>query len=108
MAHQAQPDPLLRQMATREIYIERQLRGPYAQVRAIDAQTGLEVAVTTPSNAAQFDQNRLALRKLGQSLVAHGHLVLADCDEQKAETSEKAGEVPKNTSTSISKRGIYT
>ncbi len=108
MAQQAQSDPLLRQMAAREIYIERQLRGPYAQVRAIDALTGLEVAVTTPSNAAQFDQHRLALRKLGQCLVAQGHLVLADCDEQKAETTEKTGEDYKNTSTSIPKRGIYT
>ncbi|CAN1553039.1 hypothetical protein MCEMIH15_02259 [Caulobacteraceae bacterium] len=108
MAHHAQPDPLLRQMAAREIYIERQNRGPYAQVRAIDALTGLEVSVTTPSNAAQFDQNRLALRKLGQCLVAQGHLVLADNDDQGADLSQKAGEVSKSTSTSLPKGGIYT
>ena len=108
MAHEAQPDPLLRQMAAREIYIERHIRGPYAQVRAIDALTGLEVAVTTPSNAARFDQNRLALRKLGQCLVTQGHLVLADCDDQGADSSEKVEEVSKSTPTSLPKGGIYT
>jgi hypothetical protein len=108
MADQARPDLLLRQIATREIYIERQIRGPYTQVRAIDALTGLEVAVTTPSNAAQFDQNRLVLRKLGQCLVAQGHLVLVDCEDQGAETYEKADDVSKNTSTSLPKGGIYT
>jgi hypothetical protein len=108
MAHGVQPDPLLRQMASREIYIERQIRGAYAQVRAIDAQTGFEVSVTTPSNAAQFDQNRLALRKLGQCLIAQGHLVLVDCDDDVAVLSEKVGEVSKSTSTSLPKGGIYT
>ena len=108
MAHEAQSDLLLRQVAAREIYIERQVRGAYAQVRAIDALTGIEVAVTTPSNAAQFDQNRLALRKLGQCLVAQGHMVLADNDDQGADLSKKVGEVSKRTSTSLPKGGIYT
>ena len=108
MAHHAQPDPLLRQMAAREIYIERQNRGAYAQVRAIDAQTGLEVSVTTPSNAAQFDQNRLALRKLGQCLVAQGHMVLDNWGDNGADSSEKVEEVSKSTSRSLPKGGIYT
>ena len=108
MAHQAQSDTLLRRMAAREIYIERQILGTYAQVRAIDAQTGLEVSVTTPSNAAQFDQNRLALRKLGQCLIAQGHLVLADYDDKGAASSEKVGELSKSTPTSLPKGGIYT
>jgi len=108
MAHQAQPDPLLRQMAAREIYIERHVRGAYAQVRAIDALTGLEVAITTPSNAAQFDQNRLALRKLGQCLVAQGHMVLNNWKDNGGSSSEKGEEVSKNTTTSLPRRGIYT
>lgn len=108
MAQDSQQDPLLRQLARREIYIERQFRGLYAQVRAIDALTGLEVAVTTPSNAAQFDQNRLALRKLGQALVAQGHLVLDDRDQKKFASSDKADDVSKNTSVPLPKGGFYT
>jgi hypothetical protein len=108
MAPEVQPDPLLRQLAAREIYIERQIRGPYAQIRAIDAITGLEVAVTTPSNAAQFDQNRLALRKLGQCLVAQGHVVLDDRDQKGADPTKKAEDVLKNTPTHLGKGGIYT
>ncbi|MCA3696064.1 DUF6898 family protein [Aquidulcibacter sp.] len=108
MPPEVQPDPLLRQLAAREIYIERQIRGPYAQIRAIDALTGLEVAVTTPSNAAQFDQNRLALRKLGQCLIAQGHMVLDDRDPREADPSNKAADLSKNTSTSLPKGGFYT
>jgi len=108
MAHEAHPDPFSRQMAAREIYIERQVRGSFAQVRAIDALTGLEVAVTTPSNAAQFDQNRLVLRKLGQCLVAQGHMVLDNWKDNGASSSEKGEEVSKNTTTSLPRRGIYT
>lgn len=95
-------------MAAREIYIERQIRGAYAQVRAIDAQTGLEVSITTPSNAAQFDQNRLALRKLGQTLVAHGNMVLDNWEGNGAVTFEKVEEVSKSTTTTLPKGGIYT
>ena len=95
-------------MAAREIYIERQNRGADAQVRAIDAQPGLEVAVTTPSNAAQFDQNRLALRKLGQCLVAQGHMVLDNWADNGTDSSEKVEEVSKSTSRSLPKGGIYT
>jgi hypothetical protein len=108
MAHEAQPDPLLRQLAAREIYIERQVRWQYAQIRAIDAATGLEVAVTTPSNAAQFDQHRLALRKLGQILIAQGHLVLDARDQTAADPSDKTADVSKNTPTALPKKGIYT
>lgn len=108
MAQDQQPDRLLRQLAAREIYIERQFRGPYAQIRAIDALTGLEVAVTTPASAAQFDQNRLALRKLGQCLIAHGHLIPDDGDQKGADPSNKAEDAPKNTSPHFGKGGIYT
>jgi hypothetical protein len=108
MAQGSQQDPLLRQVAAREIYIERQFRGPYAQIRAIDALTGLEIAVTTPSNAAQFDQNRLALRKLGQALVAQGHLVLDDRDQTKIASSDKVDDLSKNTSVPLPKGGFYT
>ena len=108
MAQDSQQDALLRQLAAREIYIERQFRGPYAQVRAIDAVTGLEVAVTTPSNAAQFDQNRLALRKLGNALVAQGHLILDDRDQTKYASSDKADDVSKITPTPLPRGGFYT
>jgi hypothetical protein len=107
MAQDSQQDALLRQLAAREIYIERQLRGPYAQVRAIDALTGLEVAVTTPSNAAQFDQNRLALRKLGQALVAQGHLVVEDQDQTKYSQTDKLDNEAKNTPKPRPKGGFY-
>lgn len=108
MTQDSQQDPLLRQLAAREIYIERQFRGPYAQVRAIDAVTGLEVAVTTPSNAAQFDQNRLALRKLGNALVAQGYLILDDRDQTRYASSDKADDVSKNTPMPLPKGGFYT
>lgn len=108
MAHEDQPDPLLRQLAAREIYIERHFNGPYAQVRAIDAATGAEVAVTTPANAAQFDQHRLALRKLGQYLIAQGLMVLEGGEFFPASRTEKAADAPKDTSAALPKGGIYT
>ncbi len=108
MAYQDQPDPLLRQLAVREIYIERHFNGPYAQVRAIDAATGAEVAVTTPANAAQFDQHRLALRKLGQHLIAQGLMVLDGGKIFPSAQTEKAADAPKDTSTALPKGGIYT
>lgn len=107
MAQDSQQDALLRQLAAREIYIERQFRGPYAQVRAIDALTGLEVAVTTPSNAAQFDQNRLALRKLGQALVAQGHLAVEAHDQTKYSQTDKLDNEAKNTPKPQPKGGFY-
>lgn len=108
MPEDAQPDPLLRELATREIYIERQFRGPYAQVRAIDALTGLEVAVTTPASAAQFDQHRLALRKLGQCLVAQGDLIVKVDEQKQSNHSEKSADVAQSTSAILPKGGIYT
>jgi hypothetical protein len=108
MAKDAEPDPLLRQLAAREIYIERQFRGPYAQIRAIDGPTGIEVAVTTPSNAAQFDQNRLALRKLGRCLIAQGYLVLNDQGHTAGALFEKGAEVSKSTHPPLPKGGIFT
>lgn len=48
----------------RDVIYETRIVGAYAQVRAIDVETGLEVAVTTPAGAAEFDGRRLALRKL--------------------------------------------
>ena len=108
MAEDVQPDPLLRELAAREIYIERQFRGPYAQVRAIDALTGLEVAVTTPASAAQFDQHRLALRKLGQCLMAHGHLVIKVDEQKQSRETDKSAAVAKSTSAMLPKGGIYT
>jgi hypothetical protein len=53
----------------REVIYETRIIGEYAQVRAIDVATGLEVAVTTPAGAAEFDQRRLALRKLEKALA---------------------------------------
>ncbi|WP_192576186.1 DUF6898 family protein [Candidatus Phycosocius bacilliformis] len=106
-------DGMLRDLMQREIYLETQIRGPYAQVRAIDAQTGLEVAVTTPASAAQFDQKRLALRKLGQALIAHG--VMLDPDraaptnlEIDNRPADKAGKGTKSPLPALPKRGILT
>lgn len=57
-------------LAGREIIFEFAGFGDYAQVRAIDVATGLEVAATTPAIAARFDQERLAARKLARALEA--------------------------------------
>ncbi len=92
----------------REIYIERHYRGPYAQIRAVDALTGVEVAVTTPSSAAQFDQNRLALRKLGQCLVAQGLMVLDAAPQKVVVKQGEAADVTNRTSTALPKGGFYT
>ncbi|GIU65889.1 DUF6898 family protein [Candidatus Phycosocius spiralis] len=96
-------------LSAREIYIERYFRAGYAQVRAIDALTGIEVAVTTPANAAQHDQNRLVLRKLGQALIAQGHL--ADAARETPDdlnTPPQKGDNPKEASPFLPKGGIYT
>ena len=96
-------------LSAREIYIERQFRSGYAQVRAIDALTGIEVAVTTPSNAAQHDQNRLVLRKLAQALAGLGHLPKSDGEVPDTEASErKKGDNKANVSPSLPKGGIFT
>jgi hypothetical protein len=57
-------------LAGREIIFEFAGYGEYAQVRAIDAVSGVEVAVTTPAAAARHDQERLAARKLARALEA--------------------------------------
>jgi hypothetical protein len=57
-------------LAGREIIFEFTGLGDYAQVRAIDVSSGIEVAATTPASAARFDQERLAARKLARALEA--------------------------------------
>jgi|APTNR8051073442_1049403.scaffolds.fasta_scaffold00954_18 hypothetical protein len=51
-------------MEKREVFFEFRTLGDYTQVRAIDALTGVEISVTTPSNAARSDQMKLATNKL--------------------------------------------
>ncbi len=48
----------------REVYFEFTALGASVKVAAIDAATGLEVAVVGPASAARFDLQRLALAKL--------------------------------------------
>ena len=96
-------------LSAREIYIERQFRSGYAQIRAIDALTGIEVAVTTPANAAQHDQNRLVLRKLAQTLVVQGHLPNFDRDAPANSVSvREKGDNQSGVSPSLPKGGIFT
>jgi hypothetical protein len=109
MASDTPQDRLLSLLSAREIYIERQFRAGYAQVRAIDALTGIEVAVTTPANAAQHDQNRLVLRKLAQALAGQGHLLNSGI-ETAADINSKAqkGDNQIGVSPSLPKGGIFT
>jgi hypothetical protein len=53
----------------REVYFEFTAIGSVVKVAAIDAQTGLEVAVMGPANAARADLERLALQKLKARLA---------------------------------------
>jgi hypothetical protein len=53
----------------REIYFEFTAVGSVVKVAAIDAQTGLEVAVMGPAGAAQADLQRLAVQKLKARLA---------------------------------------
>jgi hypothetical protein len=108
MAGDADQDPVLQELAKREIYLETQMRGPYAQVRAIDALTGVEVAVTTPAGAAKFDQRRLALRKLGQALIAEGALCHDVAKDAGRRNADKAGDHSNVSTPALPKRGIYT
>jgi hypothetical protein len=55
-----------------EVYFEFTAIGASVKVVAIDALTGTEVSVTGPSNAAQADLERLALRKLRARLARDG------------------------------------
>ncbi len=53
-------DPL----AGREILIEEVRLGDLVEVRAVDAETGLEARVSGPASASRRDLETLALRKL--------------------------------------------
>ena len=52
----------------REVLFEFTAIGAFMKVAAIDAQTGIEVTVTGPVNAARADLQRLALAKLRKRL----------------------------------------
>jgi hypothetical protein len=53
----------------REVYFEFTAIGSVVKVAAIDAETGLEVAVMGPASAARADLERLALQKLKARLA---------------------------------------
>jgi hypothetical protein len=53
-----------------EIYIEFSRVGAFVKCAALDAATGIEVAVTGPVSAAPADLEKLALRKLERRLAA--------------------------------------
>lgn len=53
----------------REVYFEFTPVGAVVKVSAIDAASGIEVAVMGPVNASQADLERLALRKLKARLA---------------------------------------
>lgn len=55
-----EPDPL----AGREILIEEVRLGDLIEVRAIDAETGLEAVISGPARASRHDLETLAIRKL--------------------------------------------
>ena len=55
--------------ADREVYFEFTAVGSAVKVAAIDAETGLEVAVMGPASAARADLERLALQKLKARLA---------------------------------------
>jgi hypothetical protein len=55
-------------MSARETLIEFIVLGDFAKVSAIDAATGIEVAVIGPANAARADLERLAVGKLERKL----------------------------------------
>ncbi len=50
--------------AARDVYFEFTAIGASVKVVAIDAASGVEVAVVGPASAAQADLERLALQKL--------------------------------------------
>jgi hypothetical protein len=66
------PSDLRILLAGREILFEFTQFGLSMRVCAVDAETGTEVVVTTPVNAARADQERLALRKLARALGLAG------------------------------------
>ena len=54
---------------SREVYFEFTPVGAVVKVAAIDADTGIEVAVMGPATASQADLERLALAKLKARLA---------------------------------------
>jgi len=52
----------------REVYFEFTAIGNVVKVTAIDSQTGIEVSIMGPANAAQADLQQLALQKLKMRL----------------------------------------
>ena len=65
------PAPAPVSLTGREVIIETRLVGAYAQVRAVDAATGVEVAVTAPSTISDLDGKRLAMGKLSRALARY-------------------------------------
>jgi hypothetical protein len=55
-------------MSDRETLLEFIVLGDFAKVSAIDAETGIEVSVIGPANAARVDLERLAVGKLERRL----------------------------------------
>lgn len=70
-------------MSGRETIFEVRISGAFAQISAIDVETGLEVSVTTPASASRADQHALAQRKLTKMLESGADVV--------PETNAKAG-----------------
>jgi hypothetical protein len=62
------PDEHSRQKPTGEVYFEFHSVGNAVKITAIDAETGIEVAVQAPASLPQADMQRLALRKLQRRL----------------------------------------
>lgn len=56
----------------REVYFEFTAVGAVVKVSAIDAATGIEIAVMGPAGAARADLQRLALQKLKGRLAKMG------------------------------------
>jgi Domain of unknown function (DUF6898) len=54
---------------TREVYFEFTAVGAVVKVSAIDAATGVEVAIMGPANAREADLKQLALQKLKAKLA---------------------------------------
>jgi hypothetical protein len=55
-------------LSERETLLEFIMLGDFAKVSAIDAETGIEVSVIGPANAARHDLERLAVGKLNRRL----------------------------------------
>jgi hypothetical protein len=90
-------------MAGRETIFEVRVSGGFAQVSAIDVETGIEVSVTTPASAARSDQHRLARRKLDKVLRENGVVVPNQPDQTtNGDTPQKVSPLSQATS----KRGI--